>query len=525
MDNYLSRLATFFSFPFTSPVSTTSLAESGFHYTGNKDEVACHRCLLRYSGWQRQDNPMAIHITMSPNCTFVLKANDEVCNGSHCNFSVGDVSPQEKIECNGGAIGGPLDGAMNKTKGLIKQDKTVSGQQSSTVSYRETDDSLFATRNANFPHKVIDSNLTPSSDTITSSTSQTLTNEHSVAEFDALSQNIPDRLTGGHSAQPLVHTNRPETDSLEPEIHRSGEDIPNTIRTGHAPVNNLETNHDISSQASQALNAVNPRYPQFAVLAVRFTSYKNWPTHLRQKPEELAKAGLFYEGTSDYVRCFYCAGGLREWEPEDDPFIEHARWFPFCEFMRLIKDDQFIMAVQAGTIKAAPQEQSQKLEAPKMKYSFDEPAVLSVMEMGYNEETIAKAIELFSKRQGKTLSAEILLSLVWEIVENDGVVSDEEHGSRANENVPDVLHGEVDDKNRDNGVSFGESRVEDVVQLQEENQALRDRKTCKVCLDEEASIVFLPCGHLVTCPMCASALRKCPICRTFIRGTVKAIVS
>ncbi|VDI62401.1 Hypothetical predicted protein [Mytilus galloprovincialis] len=60
--------------------------------------------------------------------------------------------------------------------------------------------------------------------------------------------------------------------------------------------------------------------------------------------------------------------------------------------------------------------------------------------------------------------------------------------------------------------------------LEEENQNLKDQQTCKICLDEPIAIVFLPCGHLAACVTCAPALRRCPICRTFIKGTVKAIM-
>ena len=42
------------------------------------------------------------------------------------------------------------------------------------------------------------------------------------------------------------------------------------------------------------------------------------------------------------VKCFYCDGGLRNWQAEDDPWTEHARWFSECGFVRLVKGDEFI---------------------------------------------------------------------------------------------------------------------------------------------------------------------------------------
>lgn len=36
-------------------------------------------------------------------------------------------------------------------------------------------------------------------------------------------------------------------------------------------------------------------------------------------------------GQQDKVRCFFCYGGLQSWERGDDPWTEHARWFPrYC---------------------------------------------------------------------------------------------------------------------------------------------------------------------------------------------------
>ncbi|XP_041352542.1 uncharacterized protein LOC121371006 isoform X2 [Gigantopelta aegis] len=58
--------------------------------------------------------------------------------------------------------------------------------------------------------------------------------------------------------------------------------------------------------------------------------------------------------------------------------------------------------------------------------------------------------------------------------------------------------------------------------IMEENRQLRDEMMCKICLENPINIVFLPCGHYCTCAMCAPALASCPICRSVIRGSVRA---
>ena len=61
--------------------------------------------------------------------------------------------------------------------------------------------------------------------------------------------------------------------------------------------------------------------------------------------------------------------------------------------------------------------------------------------------------------------------------------------------------------------------------MEEQLRRLQEERTCKVCMDKEVSIVFIPCGHLVVCKDCAPSLRKCPICRGTIKGTVRTFLS
>ena len=61
------------------------------------------------------------------------------------------------------------------------------------------------------------------------------------------------------------------------------------------------------------------------------------------------------QGYADHVKCFFCDGGLRNWEPQDDPWQEHVKWFPRCPFVHMIKGDAFVEEIQQ--IKSAPQNQ------------------------------------------------------------------------------------------------------------------------------------------------------------------------
>jgi hypothetical protein len=48
---------------------------------------------------------------------------------------------------------------------------------------------------------------------------------------------------------------------------------------------------------------------------------------------------------------------------------------------------------------------------------------------------------------------------------------------------------------------------------------------CKVCLNHEIEMLFLPCRHANSCGSCASALTKCPTCRTTIDSSIRIYLS
>ena len=76
-------------------------------------------------------------------------------------------------------------------------------------------------------------------------------------------------------------------------------------------------------------------------------------------------------------------------------------------------------------------------------------------------------------------------------------------------------------KNEDENEGATASSSSDTRMLRREIEQLKEEKTCKVCLDLQVSVAFLPCGHAACCSDCAPAMRKCPVCRSVIKGTVK----
>lgn len=60
-------------------------------------------------------------------------------------------------------------------------------------------------------------------------------------------------------------------------------------------------------------------------------------------------------------------------------------------------------------------------------------------------------------------------------------------------------------------------------QLEEEVRYMFKRVVCKICLEKEVEVLFLPCNHLVSCQGCKKQLtqKECPLCRAAYQGTIR----
>ena len=74
------------------------------------------------------------------------------------------------------------------------------------------------------------------------------------------------------------------------------------------------------------------------------------------------------------------------------------------------------------------------------------------------------------------------------------------------------------------GTGFSLSIDPDTLHRQVEK--MQEAHMCKICLDAEIGVVFLPCGHLVCCSNCALEIQTkrssiCPVCRSHIESTIR----
>lgn len=87
-------------------------------------------------------------------------------------------------------------------------------------------------------------------------------------------------------------------------------------------------------------------HPEYAEIRAREKSFNNWFNRSSPATDDMARAGFFYTDKEDTVTCFYCNGSLRHWRANDNPMVEHARWFPKCSYARQLCGQEMYQRIQ-----------------------------------------------------------------------------------------------------------------------------------------------------------------------------------
>nr|XP_037280999.1 baculoviral IAP repeat-containing protein 7-A-like isoform X1 [Rhipicephalus microplus] len=289
---------------------------------------------------------------------------------------------------------------------------------------------------------------------------------------------------------------------------------------------------------------VGPKHPSQASPDARLRTFEKWPTTCPKRPQELVVAGFFYIGVNDYTKCFHCDGGLCNWDVNDDPWEEHARWFPRCQFVLLSKGESYVqdclkrhqshLSAVAASASTSSQGQSGGAEdgmTTELAALMRSEDVQFYLSQGVPAQTLRAALLKHMRSQNRGFaSRDELLQVLGELLTLPRASADQSPQRSATNSVTITkvatnpqTEGIVSGAKNASSESLTEGLESSDLAL--ENLRLKDQRLCKVCLDAEVGVVFLPCGHLVACPACASALSDCPVCRASIRGTVRTFFS
>ncbi|XP_064478352.1 E3 ubiquitin-protein ligase XIAP-like [Ornithodoros turicata] len=224
-----------------------------------------------------------------------------------------------------------------------------------------------------------------------------------------------------------------------------------------------------------------PVHPHYATLASRESSFESYPRNAKGNKEKMAKAGFFFTGTDDRTTCFQCGNSLCSWDEDDDPLLEHARWYPDCPYVVLILGDETIKDVRQAHRNTLAQRQtaeicrSDDLSNVLLRHLMSSPLVHRLTAQGIDHLIVELAIR-------KRLNGEGLIDVL-----------DEQDLRRA---LTDVV-----------------SLPENVRTKEVPKADTGDLSKCVICNTEDRRIIFLPCNHLIACIGCAASCSVCPSCK------------
>ena len=178
-------------------------------------------------------------------------------------------------------------------------------------------------------------------------------------------------------------------------------------------------------------------------------------------PQEFAEAG-FFPHSDDKVRSFCCNIILHQWDIIDSPWIEHEKYGDNCPYIAL------------------------------------------------NESRIALRKNFYSKQAVQFVKS------VWKY-----------------KDIQKLLI-EIDDPHRMVTALFHQYKInakfdyEQIKALFKKinlnftgNPHINEETRCIVCFNEEKNIVFIPCGHISVCSICALYFKYCCYCRHYVKAYMK----
>ncbi|NXN07392.1 XIAP ligase, partial [Indicator maculatus] len=461
------RLGTFVEFPLDCPVSASALAQAGFVYTGEGDKVKCFNCHTTIEGWLPGDSAVERHRNLSPNCKFITEStfleNNIHSLAQNYQHRTENGSSNSSLPCT-------LDDSSDVEADYLLRTRQVVDMSDNLYPKNPTMCSE-ETRLNSFHNWPLNSQLTP----------KELANAGFY--YTGVGDEVACFCCGGKLKQ------------WEPDDRAWSE------HKRHFPKCLFVLGRDVGNVPSESIpaelgrgglnNAQRPRNPSMAKFGRRLQTFLTWIYPVDK--EQLAEAGFYSIGNGDHVVCFYCGGGLQEWKENEDPWDQHAKWFPGCSFVRNEKGIEFINNVH---LRDGCRDSTVSVLLLSFYDLLQNPLVQSAIDMGFSLSEIRNTMEKRLQMSGESHTS--VEDLVADL-------------SAQKENTREEETHEIP------------VQQDELIQLQnlylsteEKLRRLQEEKLCKICMAKDVSVVLIPCGHLVACKECAEPFDDCPLCRSNI---------
>ncbi|KAG0721610.1 Death-associated inhibitor of apoptosis 2 [Chionoecetes opilio] len=294
--------------------------------------------------------------------------------------------------------------------------------------------------------------------------------------------------------------------------------------TRPSPLSNYHTDSTRVSHGGEVA------FPQLTLVR-RLQTFAQWPKDTRVEPEQLAEAGFFYTGLSDFIQCFHCGGGLFGWRADDDLFADHARYYPCCNFIRNKRSEQGVPAIhEANTTELQPSFTKQEAEL-----LLHHPLAKRLITLGLSPVSVREALKLCVEKWGFLCSTVTeALELVFDYDEkerrkstsssHDGLLVPQPDTQVVETKQPFLPPTPPPEQNNQPTASDYSKILQEVQALRREVQEEERRLVCRQCGKERVEVVFQPCSHFHLCADCARPMDSCITCGTVVRGTLRPIL-
>jgi len=347
----------------------------------------------------------------------------------------------------------------------------------------------------------------------------------------------------------------PEVTVLTPRPNPAGQVLrvgnPNEASAGGPDVANWAVMYPCTNAYSPHLTSLESRLQTFIDRACNWSQVR-----IKATPMQMAQAGLYYLGDHDRVKCYYCNGGLQNWSLNDEPWFEHAKWFPLCEYVLRNKGPEYVERITTrfahlrrphgsgsrpplervppplnvnpnegfmtnleGVLPGPPALWDLSIGTHRPRECVDRPIIIDPgekrrkkqeqidKEMG-NSEVIQAAFELGFERYRIRRALSIRL----------------DECGRGFGKVETLVTYLLDEQATGNLeiTTHHETAAEPLEERNEETEVKKvlEQDKCRVCQRGKVRTVLLPCGHLVVCETCGTSISRCPVCRTKVASTI-----
>ncbi|UJR15700.1 hypothetical protein I4U23_002634 [Adineta vaga] len=469
--------------------SSSAMQAAGFLYTNIGDTARCDSCGLEVSGWTADMVPFTVHKQRNPTCAFVCSIQSSIkIVPTHmstapqlASATVDEERPYKRQK-------------TEITKTLVQSNELVEVE------------SLKEIRKCTFSHWP--QHASPSS--------------AQMIDAGFFNCNVGDRVI-------CIYCNLicqqwiPNTD--DPcEVHKTlSPKCPYVIKSLECRQISLSNNNQKSQVDSKV--HVGAQHDIYASSKSRFASFVTWQNEQLPNVDDLVNAGFFYTGTKTIVTCFYCNGSLQNWGANDNPMIEHARWFPNCAYAKQLCGPNLYKKIQDVRRRL---ERKTLCTSPNFEWRTTNDAENGESFQPHGDNVLSKMVDArldlpISQRMLRKNYALSIVRRCWEdqlLYKGDDFVSEGDLFIACT-----ILNKQI---------QYINGKKENIIIPSEYKKKLRESEQtvngvppstlCNLCHADEKRLACMPCGHFYACVPCGQKLRSCMICHKDIDGFLRIYI-